>query len=106
MLDAIAPPAEECLTRDDIARRQSRRLGELIRAVHGRNRFYTRKLDAAGVDVFSLRFPDDVEQLPFATKRELVADQDAAPPWGTAMTEPTNSSSTSFRLSRLTASKR
>ncbi len=86
-LDTIAPPADECLERDQIVLRQARRLGQLVATIHGRNRFYTRKLDGAGVDVGALRFPDDLARLPFTTKRELVEDQDASPPWGTALTD-------------------
>ena len=48
--------------------RQARRLGQLVATIHGRNRFYTRKLDEAGVDVGALRFPDDLARLPFTTK--------------------------------------
>jgi phenylacetate-CoA ligase len=87
-LDAIAPPPDECLARDQILERQARRLERLVAAIYGRNGFYTRKLDSAGLDVGSLRFPDDLTRLPLTTKRELVEDQDASPPWGTALTEP------------------
>jgi phenylacetate-CoA ligase len=57
-------------------------------AIYGRNRFYTRKLDAAGIQVDALRFPDDLTKLPLTTKSELAEDQAANPPWGTALTEP------------------
>ena len=36
----------------------------------------------------ALRSPSDLARLPFTTKAELVADQDAHPPWGIALTEP------------------
>jgi phenylacetate-CoA ligase len=88
VLDAVAPPAEECVDRAEITARQGRRLARLLAAIHGRNRFYTAKLDAAGVDVRGLKLPDDLRRLPLTSKRELVADQDAAPPFGTALTEP------------------
>ena len=64
------------------------RLSQLLAAIYGRNRFYTRKLDAAGVQVGALRFPDDLAKLPLTTKTELAEDQAANPPWGTARTEP------------------
>ena len=32
--------------------------------------------------------PRDLAQLPLTTKAELIADQAANPPWGTALTEP------------------
>ena len=65
-----------------------RRLSGLLAAIYGRNQFYTRKLDAAGVRVDALRFPDDLAKLPLTTKTELAEDQAANPPWGTALTEP------------------
>jgi phenylacetate-CoA ligase len=88
VLDAIAPPPEECLGRDEITARQALRLTRVLESIHGRNRFYTSKLDRAGVDVRRLRFPGDLANLPLTTKRELVEDQDTAPPFGTALTEP------------------
>jgi len=64
------------------------RLARLVRHAHAHSAFYRRKLDAAGVDVASLRFPEDLEALPLTTKAELIADQAANPPWGTVLTEP------------------
>ena len=64
------------------------RLSELLAAIYGRNQFYTRKLDAAGVRIDALRFPDDLAKLPLTTKTELAEDQATNPPWGTALTEP------------------
>jgi phenylacetate-CoA ligase len=78
----------ERLDRDELAELQGRRLSALLEAIHGRNRFYTRKLNEAGVDVASLRLPADLCRLPVTTKAELTSDQMARPPWGTAFTEP------------------
>ena len=64
------------------------RLFQLIAHVYGRNPFYTRKFDAAGIRPGDLQFPRDLAKLPFTTKHELVADQAAAAPWGTNLTEP------------------
>jgi phenylacetate-CoA ligase len=85
---APGPPQAECQPRTTLLEHQHRRLGTLLSAVHGRNRFYTSKLDDAGMRLDTLRFPDDLETLPLTTKHELTADQDASPPWGTAHTEP------------------
>ncbi len=81
-------PAAECRDRDSLAVAQSERLARLLRTLSGRNAFYTRKLEAAGLRVASLQFPRDLARLPFTTKAELVADQAESPPWGTALTEP------------------
>ena len=64
------------------------RLSALLKRIYGRNAFYTRRLDAAGVDPSSLRFPRDLSKLPLTTKRELIADQQTTPPWGTNLSEP------------------
>lgn len=77
---------EELLDRDALHARQIARLRELLAALQGRNPFYTRKLEGAGVTAASLRCPDDLARLPFTTKAELVADQATNPPWGTALT--------------------
>ena len=82
MLAALPPD------RDALAAQQGTRLGALLHAIHGGNRFYTRKLADAGIDVRALTFPQDLSRLPFTRKTELVVDQDAHPPWGTAHTEP------------------
>ena len=76
------------MPRQALATAQGERLGELLRHVHGRSPFYTRKLDDAGVAVTSLRLPDDLGRLPLTTKAELIADQAANGPWGTLLTEP------------------
>lgn len=78
----------ERLERGALAARQGEHLSRLLAHIHGRNPFYTRKLRDAGVDVKELRFPDDFLRLPFTTKTELMADQEAHAPWGTALTEP------------------
>ncbi|OFW32581.1 MAG: hypothetical protein A3G76_09820 [Acidobacteria bacterium RIFCSPLOWO2_12_FULL_65_11] len=87
------PPVKdiERADRQTLIAHQGRRLQELLGAIHGRNGFYTRKLDGAGLgrrDLGALRFPDALGKLPFTAKAELVADQQAAPPWGTVLTEP------------------
>jgi phenylacetate-CoA ligase len=78
----------EQLNRGRLAECQGRRLLELLRAIQGRNQFYTRKLADAGIEIGALRLPEDFRTLPQTTKAELNADQAAHPPWGTALTEP------------------
>jgi phenylacetate-CoA ligase len=71
-----------------LASRSADRLVRLIQIVHGRNPFYTRKFDAAGIRPAALTFPADLRRLPLTTKNELAADQRTSPPWGTNLTEP------------------
>ena len=81
-------PAAEALPRHAIEADQAARLGKLLEFIDGRNPFYTKKFARAGVRVADLDLPQDLRRLPFTTKAELIADQDTAPPWGTAMCEP------------------
>ena len=86
--DAMAAPTAECQARDAIALHQAERLTALLGKLTPHNAFYTRKVERAGIRVRDLSFPRDLLLLPFTTKSELVADQSATPPWGTALTEP------------------
>jgi phenylacetate-CoA ligase len=81
-------PGAERLDRYALSAMQGGRLLQLLVDIHGRNAFYTRKLDAAGIRIETLRFPGDLTTLPLTTKAELMADQTANPPWGSALTEP------------------
>jgi phenylacetate-CoA ligase len=80
-------PAAWTSARTALAAQQRRRVAALVDAIRGRNAFYTRKLDAAGVDAAAIA-RDGIAALPCTTKTELIADQDAHAPWGSAHTEP------------------
>jgi phenylacetate-CoA ligase len=88
MAPHVKKPPLESLDRPSLESRQGERLARLLSEMHGRNRFYTRKFDDAGIDLAALQFPLDLAKLPLTTKGELIADQAAHPPWGTALTEP------------------
>lgn len=57
-------------------------LAEQVERCYGRSPFYRSKLDAAGVRPERVRTADDLRRLPFTTKDELRASQEAAPPLG------------------------
>jgi phenylacetate-CoA ligase len=78
--------AADFLDRPDLARLQGERLVALLAEVLPRNRFYAAKY--AGIDLAAVRTPDDLRRLPFTTKAELLADQQAHPPYGTNLTYP------------------
>lgn len=78
----------ERLDRSALSVRQAERLSDLLVRTYGRNGFYTRKLDDAGIRVDRLRLPEEFARLPLTTKAELIADQAASPPWGTVLSEP------------------
>lgn len=78
----------ERIDRSALAMLQGQRLEHLLGRIYGPNRFYTNKWDRAGVRLEALQLPRDLSQLPLTTKSELIADQIAHPPWGTAFCEP------------------
>jgi phenylacetate-CoA ligase len=81
-------PQIERAGREERLAHQASRLARLIEAIDGRNAFYTHKLASAGLGAGDLDDLSALIALPFTTKAELVADQEANGPWGTALTEP------------------
>lgn len=78
-------------TRDEIRRNQLARLNAPdsgLSRLRERNAFYRKKLEAVSLPLRSL---DDLLELPFTTKSELVEDQQTHPPYGTNLTEPVES---------------
>lgn len=78
------------LTRSEIEALQLEQLRSLVAEVIPANKFYTQKLQAAGVGFDIASLADFVARFPFTTKPELVADQLANPPFGTNLTYPLN----------------
>src|SRR5213595_108946 len=74
--------------RGEINAKQLEQLRSLLAELFPGNRFYTRKLNGAGItfDVASLE--DFSARFPFTTKAELAADQLSTPPFGTNLTYP------------------
>ncbi len=66
---------------------QVRRLRDMLVSVLRDNAFYREKLTGAGLSSpGDVRTLDDYRRLPFTTKAELSADQDAHPPYGSNLT--------------------
>lgn len=63
-------------------------LRTLIAELFPSNKFYTQKLQAAGVTFDVASLADFSARFPFTTKAEIVADQIASPPYGTNLTYP------------------
>lgn len=61
---------------------QLERLKATVRYVYETTAFWRRKLDDRGVTPLDIRELDDLRRLPFCTKTELLADQEAHPPFG------------------------
>jgi phenylacetate-CoA ligase len=79
---------EDYLERSKLAGLQGDRLRALLAEILPRNRFYARKLSQAGVAPAGVRAAADLPRLPFTTKAELLADQEAHPPYGEILTYP------------------
>ncbi len=67
---------------------QLTRLRELLAELVPSNRFYTPRLEAAGLAGGVASLEDFSARMPFTTKADLVADQTAHPPYGTNLTYP------------------
>jgi phenylacetate-CoA ligase len=74
--------------RSRIEQLQLQRLQLLLQTIIPRNRFWTTRLQAAGVSVKSLQSLEDLRRLPICSKQDLVADQDSQPPYGSNLTYP------------------
>lgn len=79
---------EETLDRAGLRDVQTRKLEALLEHVQARSAFYQAKWATAGLPrAFTLDRLSELERLPFTTKRELLDDQQAAPPFGSILTE-------------------
>jgi phenylacetate-CoA ligase len=79
-------PAEQRLERSELLKFQVQRLQNLFREILPANRFYQTKFAAAKIERADITSTADLGKVPFTTKAELVADQEAQPPYGTALT--------------------
>ena len=69
---------------------QLEQLRSLVAELIPANKFYTQKLQAAGVGFDIASLADFSARFPFTTKAELVSEQLATPPYGTNLTYPLN----------------
>src|SRR5438105_1452583 len=80
--------AAEYLTRPELDRLQHQRLRALLDHMLPGNGFYSRKITAAALSIERLHEPEVYSRLPFTTKPELTADQQAHLPYGTNLSFP------------------
>lgn len=81
-------PATETLPREALAALQLSKLQAMAAELWGKNRFYTNKWRAAGIEPGDLRSLADLAKLPLTKKSELMDDQAANGPFGTNLTYP------------------
>jgi phenylacetate-CoA ligase len=82
------PVLEENLERPALLELQRQRLCALLTEILPANRFYARKFADAGLRSGDVTTPTDLARLPFTTKADLTADQQAHPPYGSVLTYP------------------
>ena len=75
-------PKTETLARDDLRDLQFAKLRRLVEWAHARSPFYRRSFAAAGFSPDDLRGWDDVRRIPYLTRDEWMASQEAHPPYG------------------------
>src|SRR5215475_12262818 len=66
---------------------QDERLRSLFREL-STNQFNREKFAEAGIAIENIRSADDLKRVPFTTKSDLVAEQQAHPPYGRLLTYP------------------
>jgi len=74
------------MPREQLRALQFEKLQALFGQILGRNHFYTKKWNDAGVSPDGIRSFSDFRKLPFTHKSELVRAQEEAPPFGTNVT--------------------
>ncbi len=78
----ILDPKLDRLPRAALRELQSNRLRAMVGYCYAQAPFWRRKFDAAGLKPEDVRSIDDLPKVPFCTKAELQADQQANPPFG------------------------
>lgn len=78
----------EMLDKVSIQKRQWRRLKCLLSEIDGKNPFWTKRFEEQNIGINQITSWDDFREIQPVTKQELVADQNAHPPYGTNMTYP------------------
>ncbi len=81
-------PATELMPREELDALKLVRLRRMVAWAYERSPFWRRKLDAAKVRPETIRSLDHIRRLPFLTKAELIAEQEAHPPYGELLTAP------------------
>jgi phenylacetate-CoA ligase len=74
--------------REVLEQKQLERFRQLLAEIIPKNPFWTARFQAAGVEASQIQTIEDFRGLPFCTKKDLVEDQAAHPPYGTNLTYP------------------
>ncbi len=81
-------PVLEGLSRDELRALQLKKLQFHVERLYQTNPFYRERWDRAGVTPDQIRSVADVKRLPRITKQDVIADQEAVPPYGSRLGVP------------------
>ncbi len=70
-VERIRSPKEECMSSDERAAIQSRRLVDVVERVYNHVEFYHKKMKEIGVEPGDIKGIEDIGKLPFTTKEDL-----------------------------------
>lgn len=70
-VERIRDPKIECMSRDEMAALQSRRLVDVVNRVYNNVEFYRKKMQDIGVEPGDIKSIEDIGKLPFTTKEDL-----------------------------------
>ena len=70
-VERIRDPKIECMSRDEMAALQSRRLVDVVNRVYNNVEFYHKKMKDIGLEPGDIKSIEDIEKLPFTTKEDL-----------------------------------
>ena len=70
-VEHIRDPKIECMSRDEMADLQSKRLVDLVKRVYDNVDFYRKKMQQRGVEPGDIKSIEDIGKLPFTTKEDL-----------------------------------
>ena len=69
--ERIRDPKIECMSRDEMAALQSKRLVDVVNRVYNNVEFYRKKMQDLGVEPGDIKGIEDINKLPFTTKEDL-----------------------------------
>ena len=70
-VERIRDPKMECMSRDEMAVLQSKRLVDVVKRVYDNVEFYRKKMQDLGVEPGDIKGIEDINKLPFTTKEDL-----------------------------------
>lgn len=70
-VERIRDPKIECMSSDEMAALQSKRLADVVKRVYDNVDFYHKKMKELGVEPGDIRGIEDIGKLPFTTKEDL-----------------------------------